>query len=386
MKIGIDISQVAHEGTGVARFTRGFVKAICRFDKNHEWIFLYASMRKKIPDDVKHAIHETNHKLISVPIPPTLLSHAWNDMHTLPVQTFINNLDWFITSDWTEPPASCNKATIVHDLVYLRHPETVDATVQKTQQKRMHWVKKETSTIFTDSRSSANDIEELLKIEPKRIMLNYPGVDAPTVSQATVDATKKKHLLNRPFILAVGKIEPRKNLARLIKAFLTLHRKDLDLVIVGQKGWNISINELLAPHVTQSGSVGLSEKMYDIATNNIKFLGFVPDQELTSMYKICACFAFPSIWEGFGYPVIEAMQQGAPVIGSDTSSTKELLSGHAIMFDPYDAGQIAAALRRVLEDATLRARNIEAGKAFAASFTWERYYNTVIETLSSRNV
>ncbi len=386
MNIGIDISQSAHVGTGVARFTHGLTKAICRLDTTHTWTFLYCSLRQKIPTELKHAIHTSRHRLVALPIPPTVLSKMSNDMHMFPIQTFLPKIDWYISSDWTEPPANCNKATIVHDLVYLRHPETVHKLIHDTQQKRMKWVKKETSILFADSQSTAQDIESLLDIETKRIVVNYPGVETTLVSEAVIEQTKKTHHIDKPFILTVGKIEPRKNLARLIEAFLSLHRSDIDLVVVGQQGWSVSIDELIKEHVTQSGSVGLREKMYNIATNNIKFLGYIPDDQLSALYQSCVFFAFPSIWEGFGYPILEAMQLGAPVAGSNVSSMIELLDKNAFMFDPYDVSSIESALSTMLEDKPLRESYRQKGNVFAHTFTWDRYYDTLITTLSASRV
>ena len=325
MKIGIDISQIVHKGTGVARFTNGLTNAILDFDKKNEWVFFFSSLRRNLEPHLEKKIISKGHRLIKWKLPPTLLSFLFNDLHfffkyLISNITYLRSLDWFITSDWTEPALTFKKATIVHDLVYLRYPETVDQKILSTQKKRLDWVKKESNLIFADSQATKNDLTNFLKIDTKKISVIYPGVEVEKPTKEQINSTLKKYKLKKPFILTVGKLEPRKNLKRLIEAFSLLGDKKSELVVVGPKGW-------------QNEDVQSINRLYNSSLDsNLKFLGMVNDEELYSLYLSCIFFAYPSIWEGFGYPPIEAMKLGTPVATSNSSSLKEIAENSALLF------------------------------------------------------
>ncbi|MBI2641367.1 glycosyltransferase family 4 protein [Candidatus Roizmanbacteria bacterium] len=368
MNIGIDISQIVYEGTGVSRFTHGLTHAILEYDRKNKWLFFFSSLRRRLSSNLEKKIIDKGHTLIKWRLPPSLLSFFWNDLHAFSkLFTFnfklLTSLDWFITSDWTEPPLSIQKATVIHDLAYLRYPETVDEKVLKTQGKRLEWVKKESSVIFADSYATKEDLVSCLKLEPRSIHVIYPGVEVGKPSQGEIQKTIKKYELDRPFILTVGKIEPRKNLKRLIEAFRSLQKKDIDLIIVGQKGWN----------ALPSG----------YGATNVKYLGFISDQELYSLYSSCLFFVYPSLWEGFGYPIVEAMKLNAAVATSKTSSLKEIAENSAILFDPFDIEEIRSALVTLLEKPNLREDLRKKGAQRSKLFTWKRYYEEMIKTLSN---
>lgn len=359
MKIGIDISQIAYPGSGVSRFVAGVVGAICEYDKKNEWHFVFSSLRGSIPQETLSAITKRGYRLHRLPIPPTLLSKLWNSAHVFDVQSVTGPLDWFITSDWTEPPASCKKATVIHDLAYLRYPETVAPLVLETQKARMRHVVKETDTIFADSESTKKDIIKLLEINPSKVVVNYPGLAAKT----DAGRTPLNPVVNRPFLLTVGKREPRKNIEKLINAYEQIRPPGIDLVIAGDRGW------------------GETAKL-ESASNKIHFLGYVSDSELSVLYTECLGFIYPSVWEGFGYPVIEAMSYGAPVATSETSSLGEIASDAALLFNPSSVDEIAASIKKLTTDERLRRALSEKGKKRAAEFTWKRYYESMMEALS----
>lgn len=351
MRIGLDISQVVYKGTGVSRFTEGLIKAVCTFDKTNEWIFFFSSLRLSLDIRIEKLITDKGWKIIKMKIPPTALSIMWNDVHVLKIESLVGKLDWFISSDWTEPPTNCKKATVVHDLVYLRYPETVNRLITRVQRKRLNWINRESSLIFADSQTTKEDLIELLKIDAKRVVVNYPGIEIKEMGKKS--ATKK------PFILSVGKIEPRKNLNRLIEAFEKLNSRNFDLLIVGPEGWGEKIK---APH-------------------GIKFLGYVSDEELHDLYSSCLFFVYPSLWEGFGYPVLEAMSQGIPVATSDTSSLEEIGGNSVLFFDPMKVDEIKNAMQKLIADEKLRKELSRKGKERAQHFTWKKYYDVMIKAL-----
>ncbi|MGB9707245.1 MAG: glycosyltransferase family 4 protein [Microgenomates group bacterium] len=369
MKIGIDISQIVYQGSGVSRFTQGLTNAILKYDKKNRWFFFFMGLRKTLDPDLEGKILTSSHRLFKLPIPPTLSSIFFNHWHNFfKFLTFnfkfLTFLDWFIASDWAEIPLKTKKATIVHDLVYLRFPETVHPKIKKTQEKRLYWVKKEANIIFADSHSTKKDLINFLKINPERIVVNYPGIDVFQPTKNTIANTLKKYnLTNKKFILTVSKIEPRKNLQRLILAFDQLKIKDLKLIIVGSQGWGKIINQ-------------------NNQNKNIKFLGYISDTELYSLYSSCLFFVFPSIWEGFGYPLIEAMTLGAASCCSNSSSLKEIANGASLFFDPFSINDIALKLNLMIKNEKLRNALIQKGIKNAKKFNWEKYYKKMINVLS----
>lgn len=351
MRIGIDISQIVHKGTGVARFIDGLVRTICQYDKTNEWLFFFSSLRQTLNPSIEKLIISHGWKLVKMKLPPMALSVMWNDLHVLRVETLTGELDWFISSDWTDPPAKSKKATVVHDLVYLRYPDTVNQLILKTQRKRLEWVSKESDLIFADSRTTKDDLVNLLKLDSSKIVVNYPGIE--------IKKSNKKITTKKAFILTVGKIEPRKNLGRLIEAFEKLNPKNVELLIVGPEGWDRDVK----------------------ISDNVRWLGYVSDEELSSLYSSCLFFIYPSIWEGFGYPVLEAMSLGSPVATSNTSSLKELGQNVALLFDPMKVDEIKNALRKLISSNELRKELSQKGRQRVKDFTWKKYYDVMIKAL-----
>lgn len=363
MKLGIDISQVVYRGTGVARFTEGLVKAICKYDQQNKWTFVFYSLRLNLGDELENLIKDSGYKLIKLKIPQTFLTLLWHDLHRFSIEKLVGPLDWFITSDWIEPPTkTLKKATIVHDLVYLRFPQTVDQKIRAQQLKRLGLVKKESKLIIADSESTKNDLQEILKIPTGRIKVIYPGVNIEPIEKREVRATLEKFKIRKRFILTVGKIEPRKNIEKLILAFNKLKKNDLELVVVGAPGWGTQLKP----------------------QRNVKLLGFVTDQELGHLYSACLFFVYPSIWEGFGYPVVEAMKYGVPVATSNNSSLKEIAEGNALLFNPNKINDIKKSLEKLVKDPRLRKELSKKGLKRSESFGWENYYQNFLKALKNK--
>lgn len=358
MKIGIDISQIVYKGSGVARFTDGLTRAICQYDTSNEWHFFFYSLRNRVPPEVLSLITKRNFHVHERKIPPTILEPIRHHYLTHGFTIHLpGTFDWFITSDWTEPATPCKKATIVHDFAYKRFPETVASSIRRVQERRLQWVARESNVIFADSESTKKDALDYLKIDSSRIIVNYPGVELQSN-----DAILPPFLKGRKYILTVGKREPRKNLDRLITAFNKAPPNDTLLVVVGNKGWGHTLDS-------------------QATTDQVRFLGYVSDGELKLLYKNALAFVYPSVWEGFGYPVIEAMSLGVPVATSNTSSLGEIAAGHAVLFDPESIEEIAESIQQLSADDKLRKKLSGAGKKHAESFTWKKYYATMMEAL-----
>ncbi len=173
MKIGIDISQMAYERTGVGNYLKNLLSSMITSDPNNEYILFYSSLRRTIPLDF---IQAKNVRVKTFKIPPTVLDLLWNRMHILPIENFIGNVDMFITSDWTEPPTKkAKKATILYDLIIYKFPEETAQKIIETQKRKLAWVKKETDVIFCISEATKKDAKEILGIEESRLFVTYPG-------------------------------------------------------------------------------------------------------------------------------------------------------------------------------------------------------------------
>ncbi|MBI4973817.1 glycosyltransferase family 4 protein [Candidatus Roizmanbacteria bacterium] len=363
MKIGIDISQIVYEGTGVGRFVNGLTEAVLHYDSGNEWTFFFSSLRQNLSPQLKNNIKKSCHHLLEYKLPPTALSFLWNSIHRMKVEKLVGVQDWFITSDWTEPPSHMKKATIVHDLAYLKYPETVYAKILQTQKQRMHWVKKESSIIFADSETTKHDAVNFCGLDEKKLFVNYPGVQFPSSSAEEVTRAHTRFGLGKPFILTVGKIEPRKNLKRLIDAFTQIDNGNVELIIVGHQGWDTETSK------KQSQS------------KNIKFLSYITDLELSALYSSCLFFIYPSLYEGFGYPLVEAMKCGAAVATSDGSSMREIGRNCTLLFDPKNTNEISSVLKKLIEDGDLRNKLKKQGIMRGRDFAWKNYYDRMMEVL-----
>lgn len=174
MRIGIDVSQIAYGNTGVANYLSNLVREIVKNDK-HEYILFFSSMRREFPISNFHL--PINVRINKFPIPPAILDLMWNRLHILPIELFIGNIDIFITSDWTEPPArKAKKATIIYDLIVYKHPDETDQKIVSVQKRKLEWVKKESDIIFCISESTKKDIIEILGLDPKKVEVIYPGL------------------------------------------------------------------------------------------------------------------------------------------------------------------------------------------------------------------
>ncbi|MEX2013227.1 MAG: hypothetical protein WD967_02385, partial [Candidatus Levyibacteriota bacterium] len=172
MRIGIDISQTAYEKTGTAAYLLGLTEALLRIDKENEYVLFFSSLRGKMP----HIVVNDKTVIKKFKFPPTLLSLIWNKWHILPIEKLIGDVDVFLTSDWTEPPAKkAKKASIIYDLIVYRYPKETHKKIISTQRRKLRWLKKEESVVFCISESSKNDTAEILGIPRDKLMVIYPG-------------------------------------------------------------------------------------------------------------------------------------------------------------------------------------------------------------------
>lgn len=177
MRIGIDVSQLVYEGTGVSDYLKNFVQKLVEFDKTNEYVLFFSSLRRNFQFSIFNfqSIPE-NISIKKFRFPPALLDFLWNKLHILPIERLIGPIDIFITSDWTEPPSKARKTTILYDLIVYKYPKETASKIVKTQKRKLKWVKKESEIIFCISESTKKDAMNILGIEEKRLKVIYPGL------------------------------------------------------------------------------------------------------------------------------------------------------------------------------------------------------------------
>ncbi len=261
-------------------------------------------------------------------------------------------------------PLSCDCPQIVtiYDMTVFITPRYHDFKKLVLDRTLIPRVAKRADAIITVSNSARYDILRHLKVPREKVKVIMGAVSShfrPVIDQAQLDSVKSKYGLRQPFILYVGTIEPRKNLTRLIQAFADLKKSGLPhkLVIVGQSGWHVG------PIFAEVERLLLSK--------DVIFTGYVPFEDLPALYSLCETMAFPSLYEGFGLPVLEAMACGAAVVTSRSSSLIEVAGDAALLVNPLSVDEIADSLRRLHQDPDLRAELREHGIARASNFTWE---------------
>lgn len=190
MKIGIDISQMAYENTGVANYLLELVKKLLEIDEKNEYILFYSSLRRSFDSSIFDAVHNKNVVIKQFKFPPTVLDIIWNRLHILPVEDLIGDVDVFLSSDWVQPPTrKAKKATILYDLIVYKYPEEthnefkftlkkllISANIVASQKRRIQWVRKECDLIYCISEATKKDAKEILGIDEERLKIAYPGV------------------------------------------------------------------------------------------------------------------------------------------------------------------------------------------------------------------
>lgn len=177
MRIGIDISQLAYRNIGVSNYLESLVFEMTR-ETNHEFVFFFSSLRRQVPISIRKLVNSNqNIALKRFRMPPLVLHLLWNKLHMAPVENFVGNVDVFITSDWTEPPAKkAIKATILYDLIVYKYPEETASKIVVVQKEKLRWVKKESDIIFCISEATKKDAREILGLDSKKLKVIYPGV------------------------------------------------------------------------------------------------------------------------------------------------------------------------------------------------------------------
>ena len=266
----------------------------------------------------------------------------------------------------------CPAVVTIHDCIHLRFPEYLpNRLALHYARAMMRRAMDKSARVFTVSEASRRDLLHFFPDTPEEHVLVVPnGLDPAMLiepSEEERERVRERYQIRGRFVLYAGNIKPHKNLERLVLAFAQLKRRsgmeDLKLLFIGQ---DVSRYQSLRRTVESAG-----------LRQDVRFFGFVPDATLAALYRLASVFAFPSLYEGFGLPPLEAMACGTPVVTSRISSLPEVVGDAAVLVDPLSVDDIAQGLASVLEDAAFSAQLSRLGRARAAGFSWERSVKTI---------
>ena len=358
MRVTLDIQPALAQGGGIGRYTRELLR----------------HLPDAAPDlDFSAFFFDFNRRGLPFPPPPArtlrpcrwcpgrIAQQLWKRLHAPPYPFFAGPADLYFFPNFIRPPMGRSRARTVvaiHDVSFLRLPET-------TEPKNLAWLRagiaqsaKSADAIVTDSRFSASEIAETLSVPPSKIHPVLLGVAPPPPAPDPGDAARRRTRLGllRPYLLMVSTIEPRKNIPFLVKVFEALRSFDGDLALVGGLGW-------------KTGPI-LDAIARSPASSRIRLLSHIPDPDLDAVYAGASAFVFPSLYEGFGLPPLEAMARGTPVVAARNSSLPEVLGDAPLWIDGWDPAHWAASIQALLDSHSDLARLRAAGPLQASRFTW----------------
>lgn len=361
MRIGIDFTSAITQGAGIGRYTRNLVAALANMDTTDR--FTLFSAERPVPG--RNFPNAPNMHPRVFNISNRYMTTLWQRLRVpLSVELFTGPIDVFHGPDFVLPPVLRARSVVtIHDLAFLTHPDCAMPSLTAYLSVAVPRAVRAADRIITVSQATANELTERLAIPAEKIITAYPGLDprfTPDRDEVAIEALRAKYGIQRPSILAVSTIEPRKNYERLIAAFAQAVREPDGpqmLVIAGRKGW------------LYDGVFAAVEKLQ--LGGRVRFLDYISDTELPLLYKAADMLAMPSLTEGFGIPVAEAMASGIPVVCSTGGSLPEIAGGAALSVDPYDIEGLAAALLRLTHDTALRDTLVTRGLERVKAFSWD---------------
>lgn len=374
MTIGIDIRILGNPvKSGIEEYTENLMPELLKEGKDIQFKLFYSSYRKSLPD--YEWINSPNVKLYKFNYPNNFLFTSSRFFNRPFLDKMVGGADVFFFPHFFISSLSpiCKRVTTFHDLSYMHFPEhlTLRKKIWHNFQMISEWQAKFSDRIISVSESTKYDLINFYKVDPARIEVIYSGIVTSNIPRTfnVVNFKREKKLPDR-FILFLGKIEPRKNITGIIRAFNNLKvnpkYKNVGLVIAGAKGW------LYKDIVKEANRSNYREQI--IFTDHIR------DEERFLYYRAADVFVYPSFFEGFGFPPLEAMGCGTPVITSRNSSLPEVVSSSAITVDPYDINELELWIIKILDDKNLSNLMAKRGAEQASKFNWR---DTAVRTLKA---
>lgn len=353
MRIAIDVTASIYQGTGVASYYNNLIPKLLQLGKEQEFITFGYSLRRR--GELKLAKKK-------YPFPPKLMEIIWNRLHVFPVEMLVGKCDVVHSWDYIQPATKkARLVTTIHDLTPIKFPQYQHPRTIASYKAGLRWVKKEAAAIIADSEATKKDITEILGIDEKRIHVVYLAAansfqefrqQSEPQKESSIVKVRAKYGLENEYLLYLGTQEPRKNLENVIKAYQLL-KIETPLVIAGNFGWG--------------------EKLKPI--EGVKLIGFVDEADLPALYSGATCFIYPSLYEGFGLPVLEAMAAGCPVVTSNRGSLAEVGGEAVVQANPENIEAITFGIMSALNN---KSWLVEKGIQQSKKFSWEK---TATETL-----
>jgi glycosyltransferase involved in cell wall biosynthesis len=370
LRIGIDASRAAVSArTGTEHYTYELLNALARRDRLSNYTLYCNQAPAALPP------LGTNFALRRIPF-PRLWTHA-----RLSAELVLHPPDVLFIPAHVLPlgaPLRHTRTVVtIHDMGYLHFPAAHTPARRLDLRLSTLWSARAATRLIAISSATRDDLVRFTGVSREKIAVVYHGVSPrfrPVEDAATLASAQAKYGIRPPYFLYVGTIQPRKNLVRLIEAFaqaLQVADPNLQLVIAGKRGWLIGEIERQAA------------QLFGADSSAVRFTGYIADDDLPALLSGALGFVFPSLYEGFGMPVLEAMACGAPVLTSTTSSLPEVAGDAALLVDPEDTAAIAAGLARLASDTALRADLRARGLARVAEFTWDRCAEETLWVLQS---
>ncbi len=362
--IAIDYTPAIRQQAGIGRIVRGQIDALIALRPDLDIRLLVVG---QVTPDQRAAAPKPLHP---TPLSERNMVRLWHRLDSpLPrVEWFTGGpLDLFHATDFVLPPSGARRKLLtVHDLAFLFYPDAAMPSLHHYLNVVVPRSVRRADGLIADSQHTANDLAEQWQVPPDRITVVQGAVDhsrfRPITDTARLEQVRRRYgLEDRPYILALSRLEPRKNFVRLIEAFAQARAEGKlphRLVIGGKQGW------LYAPIYARVQELGLED--------HVHFPGFIAEEDLPAVYSGAAFFAYPSLYEGFGLPIIEALACGLPVLAGDNSCLPEAGGPGALYVRADDTQSIAAGILRLATDTALAAQLASAGRAHALQFTWER--------------
>jgi glycosyltransferase involved in cell wall biosynthesis len=354
--IAIDAHSVGAQLAGNETYATNLIEALAEIDQSNRYT-IYVTKQSAVdrfadrwPNfQVKRTLPHT--PLVRIPL-------------TLSAELRRNPVD-LLHVQYTAPPlAPCAVVATIHDLSFEHFPETFKRRSRAQLRLTVRRTARKAAQILTLSEFSRRDIIETYGVESRRVRVTPAAAASrfkPVTNELELRRIRATYGIERDYILALGSIQPRKNLVRLINAYSSVSRLGGNaavpqLVIAGKRGW------------LEAETMRAAEQ--SPARADIRFIGYVPDADLPALYSDALCFAYPSYFEGFGLPVLEAMQCGAPVIAANRASLPEVVGSAGLLVDPLDEASIAGALRALIEEPGRRTGLRVKGLERAGQFSW----------------
>lgn len=366
MQIGLDGYPLVWPKTGVAHYTFELALELARLAPQHSFDLIAPAAYP--PEVLEHINQIPNLRTVSVKT--NLITRRWWPVG-LPLYVRRAGLDLFHGTNYEVPLRNYRRNVLtVHDLSLFTHPETHDRRIATRARRRLPIMLRSAARIITPTESVKRELIERFQISPDFIAVTpeAPRKTFQPMPASETMAVKQRLGIADDFILCVGTIEPRKNLPTLVRAFAELlrhteHRPQL--IIAGPKGW-----------LTAEFDRAVAQADFG---DRLRMIGYVSDEDLRSLYSSCQAFVYPSLYEGFGLPPLEAMACGAPVIASRIAAHVETLGAHAHLVEPTDERALAQVITTLLENQNERNRMSQSGIEHAAQFSWEKTAKLTLE-------